>query len=247
MDAAGEPTCAYTDPCAGYRDTLESRQEEYGIVKFAGTSLLNAALRAYRELGRAQADLLELRRASAHVEKAEAEVKDAKARFDKDYSELRKWDNDVGLENLGRELGNAESQLAACRSRNDPPPAGRELARSTASGRTATGCTNQEVALARAKGRAGGYALLRRLTKINLSPIGRDIRAANAILQKAASKSKARRFRGQILSVVRHLKAAGGGVKSASSQIAGIKKGVGDSSKAVAKAQASLAKCQSGG
>jgi hypothetical protein len=239
-DAASEPVCVYSDPCVDEVEQVESDREEYGAVQLVREPLLKAATTALYELHRAQAELVELKRLGdpALVRKASAEVGDARARFSKAVGTLTKWDHDE-FDSVSDSLDRHERALAACRSRNDPPPAGR----SAGHGRTGRDCTNERVALARAQGRADGYALLRPLAKIKLDPVARHIRAATAILQKASPTPRARRL---LHSVLGHLKASGISVKAAKSRLNRIEPGRRAAIKRVVAARSKLTDCESG-
>jgi hypothetical protein len=184
--------------------------------------------------------LAELKRLGdpALVRKAKANVDDARAKIDKALRTLSNWDHDE-FDPVSDSLDRSEEALTACRSRNDPPPAGRAAGVAC----TSADCTNERVALARAQGRADGYALLRPLAKIKLDPVARQIRAATATLQKASTTPRARRL---LRPVLGRLKASGVSVKAAKSRLERIEPGRRAAIARVADARSNLTACESG-
>jgi hypothetical protein len=238
-DAASEPVCVYSDPCEEEVETVEEVTEEYGALQFVRKPLLKAALTALRELNRAEAELAELKRLGdpALVTRATAAVDEARARFSKAARTLITWDGNK-FDSVSEERNRSERALAACRARTDPPPAGR----SAGLARTDADCTKERVALARARGRADGYALLRPLAKIKLEPVTRNIRAATAILHRASTTPRARRL---LRPALRHLKASGVSVKAAKSRLDRIGPGLRAAVARRAEAQSNLTMCES--
>lgn len=243
-DAAGAPVCVYTDPCEEEVELVEQYRGEYGAAQLVRGPLRKAGLSALYELTRAEAELTELKRLGdpARVRKAKGNVDAAREKLIQAVRTLATWDHDE-FDPVENDLASQKRALAACRSRNDPPPAGRRSGRGAGAARTSTDCTNERIALARAQGRADGYALLRPLAKIKLDPVAGHIRAATAILQKVSPTPRARRL---LHSVLGHLKASGVSVKAAKSRLNRIEPGRRAAIKRVVAARSKLTDCESG-